>query len=138
MEGIYDIYRGSDKIGKAEVRREGLYYRFQCCCDLTGEVMYRIIITCGGKTENLGIPVPGRNDYRLSTRLPVSRFEKEEPEFRAVPRHPQKTPGLWVPISPETPFTYIARLQNAVLERRNDQVGILISNEALPDSDPNP
>ena len=58
MEGIYDIFRGGEKIGKAEVRREGLYYRFRCCCDLTGEVMYRLTVACGEKTENLGIPVP--------------------------------------------------------------------------------
>ena len=68
MEGIFDILRGGEKIGKAEVRREGLYYRFRCCCDLTGEVMYRLIVICGGKTENLGIPVPEGDSFRLSTR----------------------------------------------------------------------
>ena len=134
MEGIYDILRGGEKIGKAEVRREGLYYRFRCCCDLTGEVMYRLLITCGGKTENLGIPVPEGDCFRLNTRLPVSRFSSGEPVFRAVPKHQQMS--LWVPISPETPFDYIARLEHAVMERRGDEVGILISDEAPQDSDP--
>ena len=138
MEGIYDIYRGEDKIGKAEVRREGLYYRFVCCCDLTGEVMYRITVTCGEKTENLGIPIPDGHCFRLSAKLPVSRFAKETPEFRAVPRHPQNTQGLWTPISPETPFAYISRLEHAVLERRGEQMGILISEEVPQDSDPIP
>lgn len=138
MEGIYDIYRGQDKIGKAEVRREGLYYRFSCCCDLTGEVMYRITVTCGEKTENLGIPVPDRNGFCLCCRLPVSRFPETEPEFRAVPRHPRQTDKLWVPISPETPFAYIHRLENAALERRGEQMGILISEEAPLDNDPSP
>lgn len=138
MDGIYDILRGGEKIGKAEVRREGLYYRFRCCCDLTGEVMYRLTVTCGEKTENLGIPVPEGDSFRLSTRLPVSRFTKGEPVFRAVPRHEQLQQGMWVPISPETPFPYITRLENAVMERRNDEVGILISDEAPQDSDPSP
>ena len=138
LEGIYDIYRGADKIGKAEVRREGLYYRFLCCCNLTGEVIYRITVSCGDKTENLGIPVPDGHDFRLSARLPISRFPKETPEFKAVPRHSENLQGHWIPISAETPFDYIHRLHNAVLERRDGQVGILISEEVPPDSDPIP
>lgn len=142
MEGLYDILRGGEKIGKAEVRREGLYYRFKCVCDLTGEVMYRLTVSCGEKTENLGIPVPEGDCFYLNTRLPVSRFPKEDPIFRAVPRHEKQQTGKWVPISPETPFDYIARLQDAVMERRDGEVGILIKEEApdpVPqDSDPSP
>ena len=136
MEGIYDIFRGGEKIGKAEVRREGLYYRFRCCCDLTGEVMYRLTVTCGEKTENLGIPVPDADSFHLNTRLPVSRLPAGTPEFRAVPKHEPLQQGLWVPISPETPFAYIERLEHAVMERRDDQVGILISDESPQDNDP--
>lgn len=136
MDGIYDIWRGADKIGKAEVRREGLYYRFRCCCNLTGEVMYRINIICGSVTRSLGIPMPDGNCFRLNTRLPVSRFSGGEPEFRAVPQHQKQE--LWIPISPEIPFDYIARLEHAVMERRDGTPGILISEEAPQDSDPNP
>ena len=140
MEGIYDIFRGGEKIGKAQVRREGLYYRFLCCCDLTGEVMYRLTVKCGKKIENLGIPVPDGDSFRLSARLPVSRFSSGMPEFQAVPKH-QTLDENWVPLNPEVPFDYIHRLENAVLERRNNELGILIAqdrSEALPDSDPNP
>ena len=142
MEGLYDILRGQEKIGKAEVCREGLYYRFKCCCNLTGEVVYRLTVTCGEKTESLGIPVPEWDCFYLNTRLPVSRFSKEEPIFRAVPRHEEQKKGMWVHISPETPFDYITRLENAVMERRNGEVGILIKEEtedpAPQDSDPSP
>ena len=138
MEGIYDIYQGDEKIGKAEVRREGLYYRFLCYCNLSGEIMHRIVVTCGTKQENLGIPIPDRDCFYLSAKLPVSRFSEGEPTFQVIPKHPYKTDGLWTSISPETPFAYIHKLQNAVLERRGDQIGILISEEVPPDSDPNP
>ena len=96
--------------------------------------MYRIIVICGGKTENLGIPIPEGDCFRLNTRLPVSRFSADEPKFRAVPRHQRQE--LWVPISPETPFDYITRLEHAVAEKRDGQMGILISEEAPQDSDP--
>ena len=129
MDGLYDIFRGGEKIGKAEVRREGLYYRFLCACDLTGGVIYRLTVTCGGNTQNLGIPVPEGDCFYLKTRLPVSRFSKEEPVFWAVPHHQQKETDMWEPISPETPFDYITRLENAVMERRNGEVGILIKEE---------
>lgn len=128
LDGIYDITRGGEKIGRAEVKREGLYYRFRCCCNLTGEVIYRITVTCSGRTENIGIPVPEGDCFRLNTRLPVSRFQAGEPEFRAVPRHPE-TPKTWAPVIPETPFEYITRLENAVAEERDGQIGILMAPE---------
>lgn len=129
MEGIYDIYRGGEKIGKAEVKRQGLYYQFHCCCNLTGAVIYRLTVRCDDKTENLGIPVPDGDSYRLKTRIPVSRFRRGEPVFEAVPRHPERMDN-WMPISPEEPFAYISRLENALLERRGEQVGITITEEA--------
>lgn len=141
MDGIYDILRGGEKIGKAEVHREGLYYRYKCWCNLTGEVMYRLTVSCGGKTENLGIPVPEGDCFYLNTRLPVSRFSQEDPVFRAVPRHEELKKERWIPISPEKPFDYIARLENAIMEQRNGEVGVLLredSDSAPPDSDPSP
>ncbi len=134
MVGIYDIFRGGEKIGKAEVSKEGLYYRFRCCCDLTGEVMYRLTVTCGMKTENLGIPVPDGNEFVLSKRVPVSHFSAGTPEFRAIPKH-EPLPEKWMPLIPETPFDYIARLENSLAER---ETGIFISDEVPQDNDPNP
>lgn len=133
MIGIYDVFRGEEKIGKAEVRREGLYYRFQCFCDLTGEVLYRLTVTCGDKTENLGIPVPDGVEFVLQKRLPVCRFPSGIPEFRAVPKHAPLAQD-WVPISPEIPSHYIERLEQAVSRKQM----LFISAAAPQDSDPNP
>lgn len=141
MEGLYDILRGGEKIGKAQVTKEGLYYRFRCCCDLTGEVIYRLTVTCGDQTENLGIPIPEGDAFYLTKRLPVSRFTQGKAEFRAVPRTPERTEA-WVPIVPDTPFDYISRLEDGILERRDDTLGILIPPEepapAPQDSDQSP
>lgn len=128
MDGLYDIYRGQEKIGKTEVKREGLYYRFRCVCDLTGEVMYRITVSCGESTENLGIPIPSGDSFYLDKKLPVSHFSGTEPIFRAIPRHPQVA-NMWIPITPEKPFDYIDRLEHAVAEQRNGEMGILIPSE---------
>ena len=139
LEGIYDIFRGGEKIGKAEVLREGLYYRFRCCCQLTGNVIYRITISCDGQSENLGIPVPEADAFYLTKRIPVSRFPSGTPQFSAIPSDAEKN-GMWIPVVPEEPFAYIERLEHAVMEHRNGQMGILIPEEADPipqDSDQN-
>ena len=128
MDGLYDIYRGQEKIGKAEVKQEGLYYRFRCVCDLSGEVIYRITVSCGESTENLGIPIPSGDSFYLEKKIPVSHFSGQGVIFRAMPRHPQ-VPDMWIPIKPEQPFEYIDRLENAVAEQRNGEMGILIPSE---------
>ena len=133
MFGLYDIYRGAEKIGKAEVTREGLYYRFRCFCDLPEGEIYRLTVNCGSKAENLGIPIPSGDGFWLSARLPMSRFSDGEPFFRAIPKEQQ----LWVPVLPEQPFAYLAELENAVLEERGGEMGLLISEPAPQGSDPN-
>lgn len=125
MLGNYDIFLGGEKIGKAQISREGLYYRFRCCCELTGDVIYRLTVTCAGKTENLGILVPDGDAFRLEKRLPVSRFSQGEVLIRAIPGRPDKR-GIFAPVHPDEPFGYISRLQNARMERRGDVVGVLI------------
>ncbi len=125
MEGKYDIFRGPEKIGKGEIHREGLYYRFRCWCSLTGEVMYRLTVTCGETTENLGIPVPAGDGFYLEKRLPASRFPVGTPVIRAVPKHSQ-VEGKFVAISPEEPFAYLGRLEQAVFIKREGKSGVLL------------
>ena len=134
MFGLYDIYRGAEKIGKAEVSREGLYYRFRCCCDLPEGKIYRLTVTCGNKTENLGIPIPNGDAFWLSARLPVSRFSGGEPHFYAIPRESQN----WAPVSADMPFPYISQLSEGYLEEKDGELGIVISESVTQDSDPNP
>ena len=99
MDGTYEIMLGGESVGQAVVRRQGLYYRFSCRCDLSGEVIYRITVTCGGKSESLGIPVPKDGQFHLDTKLAASRLGEGEPKFAAVHRRPDLG-GMFVPISP--------------------------------------
>ena len=71
MEGTYGVYFGTNLAGKVQVRRQGLYYRFACRCRLTGEVVCRLRVTCGGRRENLGVVVPVDGGFGLETSLPV-------------------------------------------------------------------
>ncbi len=125
MEGTHDILLGGEPVGQARVEKQGLYYRIFCRCRLTGEVMYRVCAVCGEKRENLGLLAPEGAEFTLTVRLPVSRLGREPVQFLAVPRH-GALEGKFVPLSPDTPFAYLHRLENAFLERRNGQLGVVL------------
>lgn len=131
MEGRYDILRGGEAIGQADINREGLYYRFSCRCRLSGEVICRLKVTWEDKEENLGILIPDGNGFSLNVRIPVSRVGKGKPVFHVLPRH-GKPDDRFIPISPETPFQYLHRLQDAYLQVREGQPGIVLKDEKDP------
>ena len=123
MEGVYDILLGGRAVGQAAVFQNGLYLYFECRCRLSGETVFRIRVSCGGKEEDLGIPVPEGRDFLLRRKLPVKRLGTGVPEFRLEPKGMQ-LPENWVPVRAEEPFAYLTRLQDAFLEVRDGQVGI--------------
>lgn len=121
----YGVYFGNQLAGKVQVLQQGLYYRFICRCQLTGDVMCRLSVSCGDKRENLGVVVPMDGGFGLDTKLPVKRLGEGKMEFSLLPKHDVPT-GKFVPIYPEEPFTYIERLKDAYLARKEGQVGVVI------------
>ena len=108
-----------------QVTWQGLYYHFLCRCELTGDVMCRLWVTCADKRESLGLVVPVDGGFGLNTSLPVKRLGEGELTFSLLPKH-DKPAGKFIPISPEEPFAYIERLKKSYLVRKGEQVGIEI------------
>lgn len=125
MDGTYPITLGGERIGSACVTRHGLYWNIQCCCRLSGEVVYKVLVCCENREVDLGILVPGKNGFLIETRVPVKRVGEGAFVFIAVPRHTRKK-GNFVPIYPEEPFSYLDKLKKAYLEIRNNQVGVIL------------
>ena len=121
----YEVFFGKEKAGKVQVFREGLYYRFCCRCCLTGDVVCRLMVSCGEKQENLGVVVPVGEGFGLDKRIPVKHLGEGEMTFSLMPKH-DRIGGKFIPIYPEEPFSYIARLKDAFLARQNGQVGAVI------------
>jgi hypothetical protein len=119
----YDVYLGQESVGKVDAQVEGLYYRFQCRCKLSGEVVYRLLVSCGDHQENLGALIREGDSFGLHTRLAMKRLGKGKLQFRLLPKHPDLD-GLFVPLGPEEPFSYISKLRRAYLQRRNGQTGL--------------
>ena len=127
MDGEYEIRMGKEVVGTATVEQQGLYYRFSCKCNISGSVICRVTVSCNGHHENLGVLIPMGSGFGLTTKVAVKKLGKGLFLFRATPKH-QKNEGRFIPIYPEEPFAYITRLQNAFLEVRNGQAGVVIGD----------
>lgn len=127
MEGNYAVTFGQAQVGRVQVQKQGLYYRFICRCQISGDVVCRLAVRCGGKQENLGVVVPLEQGFGLEKKLPCKHFGKGEPEFLLLPRH-ERSAGTFVPIYPEEPFAYIRKLKDAYFERRYGQAGIVLKD----------
>ena len=87
LEENYGVYFGNRPVGKVQVTRQGLYYHFLCRCELTGDVMCRLWVTCADKRESLGLVVPVDGGFGLNTSLPVKRLGEGELTFSLLPKH---------------------------------------------------
>ena len=134
----YAVYMGSEKVGTACVTKEGLYYRISCRCRLSGSVPCCITARAAQETD-LGLCVPLEDRYGLETRIPIKSVGEGDLDFRVFPKH-RVRPEQFIPISPEEPFAYIARLKDAHLARRNGQTCVVITDRSPDpqDSDQSP
>ena len=62
-------------VGKAEVIREGLYYRITCRYRLPSSEVCRLVIKWPGGWENIGIPVPEGDGFILTKKIPVKKIQ---------------------------------------------------------------
>ena len=131
MENTYSVQFGTQQVGKVQVWREGLYYRFFCRCRISGDVVCRLAVRSGEKEEILGVVVPVGEDFGLEKRIPAKRLGEGQMEFFLVtkgslPIRENRQTGQFVPIYPEEPFAYIAQLKEAFFIRQNGQAGVMI------------
>lgn len=121
MVGTYEIRLGSSPVGHVTVERQGLYYRFSCRCNLKG--MNRLVVSSNGNREDLGILIPMDGAFGLEKRIPVKRLGEGNPEFLLMGKESEKR-EKFVPVYPEEPFSYMSRLKDAYLARREGQLGL--------------
>lgn len=128
MECVYPIWLGSEKVGKVTVEPMGLYLHFSCRCQLRSEVMCRVMVSCTGFNESLGILMPAGDDYILTKKLPIKHFQTGIPEFWITSKKLQMR-EIYIDIYPEEPFHYITKLENAYLDKRRDRPGVRFTEQ---------
>ena len=125
MIGTFDVKIGNEAVGKMVVEKQGLYYRFSCRCDLSGKTVHSVAAVCGGNRVHLGICVPMGGRFGLDKKLPCKLFPGGKTEFLLIPKG-ENQGRRFVPVYPEEPFSYMAKLKDAFLEIREGQVGVSI------------
>ena len=128
MTGCYPVRCGCDTVGKLQIEKVGLYYRFVCRCRQNSDSVYRLVAQYETNRIPLGVLVPEGLGTGLDRKLPVKQFPEGEPTFLIVPVHPQLQ-GLFIPLSPEEPFAYLSRLKDAFLTEQNGVTGIFLPNK---------
>ena len=81
---VCKIYSNGSVVGKATIKREGLYYRIECVCDLPEDGIFRVSAVTTKEGVNLGVCVPENGQQCLLTRVPVRRLGEEIPQFHIV------------------------------------------------------
>ncbi len=131
---MYEIICGDSVVGTAEVKIEGLYYRFLCRCTPPDEGIYRIHVSDGTNLRDLGICVPEGDRFMLIARVPV-KYLKEDMTFRLTSAREEK---IKIPVATGEPFDELDKLESARFQIENGQPGILIDPVPdQPDSDRN-
>lgn len=126
MVGRYEIRQGDRRTGTVTVEKQGLYYHVSCRCQLSGEVMHRLVAVSDAGQTDLGVCVPMEGGFGVEKRIPCKRMEGKNVQFQLLPKH-ERMQGRFVPIYPEEPFAYMAKLKDAFLDVRNGQPGLVIT-----------
>lgn len=128
MEGTYGVYFGDQPVGKVQVLRRGLYYRFSCRCRLSGAVVCRLHIRWGAESRSLGVVVPMGDGFGLDTSLAIKHCGTGAPEFFLKPKGEPMERKL-VPLCPQEPFSYISRLKDAYLVQKDGVTMVSLPGE---------
>ena len=125
---IYSVSIGGENVGSVNVETAGLYYRFCCECQLSGEVMFHLMLSTEEGEHYLGLLAPRNGSYVLEKMVAKKKVGKGAWKFLLRPRHEPVT-QRFIPIRAEEPFAYLSRLQELVLAVRNGQMGVILKME---------
>lgn len=123
MNQEYSISYSEHIVGKAEVKKEGLYYHFRCVCHLQKDNIYTVIVSCNGTEQNLGVCVPMDGRLGLETKVPIKHIGEGTFTFRVVSKHSEEK-EVFYPVSAVEPFTQLTQLENAYFCMLDNKPGV--------------
>ena len=144
MVANYEITEAGKQVGEARVSKLGLYLYFSCRCNIPDGKLMRLIVECDGNRESLGICVPMGSSFGVETRIAAKKMGSGNLFFYLVGKdeHPQRTESLpliaetaepeitcneqFVPVSEEEPFEQLDLLEDAHMEIREGEIGIVL------------
>lgn len=113
------------EVGKAHIRREGLYYAIRCSCKQVDTRKWRLRVSCCGKDTDLGIGIPSHDMLTWETRTAAKQVGCGELTFSLV-ESPASGATEFVPVVEGQPFEAIGQLEGARFAFSNGVPGVWI------------
>ncbi len=125
---LYPILLDGKNVGTAKIEKEGMYFKIFYQCRLQNDRTYRIILTEGMRTTDLGVCIPSKDSYHLAGRLPIKSIQTDHLLFHLLDGN-NKTKGI--PVETGKPFPHIDKLEYAHLHTEDGISRIVI--DQFPD-----
>ena len=137
LEGVYPVITDNQQVGTVTVKRQGLYFDFDCKCTLDKKQLYRLTLTVGDIRADLGVCVPQNGYFGLRTRLPVKRFGTGEPVF-CINTKQEKHNIRHFPVCSDKPFPELSKLRTMCLVTHDGKLYLKDRSRDPQDSDQTP
>ena len=124
MDGTWNVYFEGKTVGTCSLQEQGLYYRVQCRCSLVTTGICRLKIQCGEQILDLGIMIPEAGSLCMNCSIPAKKLPKSQFRFLIQSEHRIKD-NNFIPIQDGKPFEYLSKLDNAKLQRRDGEIGVI-------------
>jgi len=124
MYAVYDIFLNGEIIGKADLRKEGLYVHYICTCTFPTKGIFRITAETPNGAVNFGVCVPKGNCWESRGRIPANKLIGYELKLTATSCIEDK--DKYIPISPEEPFALLEELENLQFTIKNGKPVVYI------------
>ena len=125
MSDSYDVFLSGEKVGVIAVRKNGLFYGFDCKCTLRKTAIYTVIACCGDRNVNLGVLIPNGDVFCLQKQIPVKKLGEGNWSFSVEEKNKQNTMTFYA-VDENKPFRHIDKLVNAYWDCQNGQIGIKV------------
>lgn len=112
MDRAFDVYFHDEKIGIADICREGLYHKISCRCKAPNNSVYRLFAICENDTVDLGIGLSDNGSIYFDKHIPSKRFPGGIIHLR-LRENTNLEDARLIPVSRTKPFSHISELRHA-------------------------
>ncbi len=125
MQEVYEVRFQGRQMGSAVIRREGLYCRVTCQCEMADSRIYVLYAGGDGQQLRLGVPVPQRGMLFLETKIPAKRFPEKIRELYLLEKGNESS--TTIPLIVGMPVESLEKLTDAKLRLTPDGVQLIIT-----------
>ena len=129
LEGNWTVTYEGRAVGKCRIQKNGLYYHFNCRCELVSHQVCRLQVSCAGKRTDIGVLIPSDNCILLEKRIAAKHFQVGQPELTLMVSGEIGIEECFIPVREDVPMPCLQLLQKARFAVRDGVPGILITEK---------